>query len=212
MNSSPDFIPLAIALCAGFSLSAACGFRIFVPLLAMALSARFAGLSIDSSFAWVTGDAAILTLSVATIAEILAYYIPLFDNLLDSIAVPGAILAGGIVSFGLLGDMPEWLQWSVSIIGGSGAAGSVQMGTTTARTLSSAGTAGAANPIISTLENILSIIGTIMAVFLPILAAIGALVFIIVSLFFMRRIITKLRRKKQAPTPTTMPPVPPAVC
>lgn len=212
MNSSPDFIELAIALCAGFSLSAACGFRIFVPLLAMALSARFAGLSIDSSFAWVTGDAAILTLSVATIAEILAYYIPLFDNLLDSIAVPGAILAGGIVSFGLLGDMPEWLQWSVSIIGGSGAAGSVQMGTTTARTLSSAGTAGAANPIISTLENILSIIGTIMAVFLPILAAIGALVFIIVSLFFMRRIITKLRRKKQAPTPTTMPPVPPAVC
>jgi hypothetical protein len=212
MNSSPDFIQLAIALCAGFSLSAACGFRIFVPLLAMALSARFAGLSIDSSFAWVTGDAAILTLSVATIAEILAYYIPLFDNLLDSIAVPGAILAGGIVSFGLLGDMPEWLQWSVSIIGGSGAAGSVQMGTTTARTLSSAGTAGAANPIISTLENILSIIGTIMAVFLPILAAIGALVFIIVSLFFMRRIITKLRRKKQAPTPTTMPPVPPAVC
>jgi len=212
MNSSPDFIQLAIALCAGFSLSAACGFRIFVPLLAMALSARFAGLSIDSSFAWVTGDAAILTLSVATIAEILAYYIPLFDNLLDSIAVPGAILAGGIVSFGLLGDMPEWLQWSVSIIGGSGAAGAVQMGTTTARTLSSAGTAGAANPIISTLENILSIIGTIMAVFLPILAAIGALVFIIVSLFFMRRIITKLRRKKQAPTPTTMPPVPPAVC
>ncbi|MBR5214000.1 MAG: DUF4126 domain-containing protein [Akkermansia sp.] len=212
MNSSPDFIQLAIALCAGFSLSAACGFRIFVPLLAMALSARFAGLSIDSSFAWVTGDAAILTLSVATIAEILAYYIPLFDNLLDSIAVPGAILAGGIVSFGLLGDMPEWLQWSVSIIGGSGAAGSVQMGTTTARTLSSAGTAGAANPIISTLENILSIIGTIMAVFLPILAAIGALVFIIISLFFMRRIITKLRRKKQAPTPTTMPPVPPAVC
>lgn len=212
MNSSPDFIQLSIALCAGFSLSAACGFRIFVPLLAMALSARFAGLSIDSSFAWVTGDAAILTLSVATIAEILAYYIPLFDNLLDSIAVPGAILAGGIVSFGLLGDMPEWLQWSVSIIGGSGAAGSVQMGTTTARTLSSAGTAGAANPIISTLENILSIIGTIMAVFLPILAAIGALVFIIVSLFFMRRIITKLRRKKQAPTPTTMPPVPPAVC
>ncbi|MBR5875254.1 MAG: DUF4126 domain-containing protein, partial [Akkermansia sp.] len=102
MNSSPDFIQLAIALCAGFSLSAACGFRIFVPLLAMALSARFAGLSIDSSFAWVTGDAAILTLSVATIAEILAYYIPLFDNLLDSIAVPGAILAGGIVSFGLL--------------------------------------------------------------------------------------------------------------
>ena len=212
MNSSPDFIQLAIALCAGFSLSAACGFRIFVPLLAMALSARFAGLSIDSSFAWVTGDAAILTLSVATIAEILAYYIPLFDNLLDSIAVPGAILAGRIVSFGLLGDMPEWLQWSVSIIGGSGAAGSVQMGTTTARTLSSAGTAGAANPIISTLENILSIIGTIMAVFLPILAAIGALVFIIISLFFMRRIITKLRRKKQAPTPTTMPPVPPAVC
>lgn len=211
MNSSPDFIQLLIAICAGFSLSAACGFRIFVPLLAMALSARFAGLPLDSSFAWVTGDAAIITLGVATIAEVLAYYIPLFDNMLDTVAVPGAILAGGIVSFGLLGEMPEWLQWSVSIIGGSGAAGAVQMGTTTARTLSTAGTAGTANPIISTLENILSIFGTVMAIFLPILAAVGALVFIIVSLWFVPKMIMKLRRKKQTPTTPAMPPVPPAV-
>ncbi len=209
MSSSPDFIQLAIALCAGFSLSAACGFRIFVPLLAMALSVRYAGMSIDSSFAWITSNEAIITLGVATLAEIAAYYIPLFDNLLDSIAVPGAVIAGGVVSFGLLGDMPEWLQWSLSIIAGSGAAGTVQAGTTAARTLSSAGTAGTANPIVSTVENILSVIGTVMAVFLPVLAAIGALVFIILSLFFMRKIINKLRKKKPI---SDIPPVPPAVC
>ena len=181
---------LAMALCMGVALSAACGFRVFVPLLAVSLAVRYAGLGVSGSFSWVGTDAALICLSVATLVEVLAYYIPLVDHALDAVNTPLALVAGALITCGLLPDMPEFVRWGIGIICGAGAAGSVHLSTTALRGASSATTATLGNPIIATGENILSVIGSVLAILIPVIAVLGML--LMVWLIF--RLIRRLRR------------------
>ena len=186
-----DYVQLAIALCMGISLSASCGFRVFVPLLAVSLAVRYGGLGVNETFAWVGSDAALVCLSVATVVEVLAYYIPWVDHALDAVNGPLALVAGTVITCGLLPDMPEFAQWGIGIVVGAGAAGTVQMGTTALRGVSGATTGGLGNPIVSTLENILSALGSLLAILVPIVALVGLLILLWVAY----RIIKRLRRR-----------------
>lgn len=197
-----DYIQLGLALCVGVSLAAACGFRVFVPLLAMALGVRYMGMDIDENLAWVASDAAIICLGAATVVEVLAYYIPVVDNLLDTITGPAAMIAGAFVAAGMLGDLPDWAQWGTGIIAGAGTAGTVQLATTAARAGSTGTTAAIGNPIISTAENILSVIGSFLAIFAPLLAVVGAILLIFVTFLFLRKIRAIIRKRKEAAAAT----------
>lgn len=196
-----NYLQLGLALCVGISLAASCGFRIFVPLLVMALGVRMCGLNIDSNLAWVGSDAAIICLAIATLVEILAYYIPLVDNALDSITGPAALVAGALVTGGMLGELPDWLQWGTGIVAGSGVAGTVQLGTTAVRAASTTTSAGVGNPVVSTVENGLSIIGSILAIFLPLFAAAGAILLIFLTFLFLRKLRAIIQRRKAAVSP-----------
>lgn len=187
-----DYFQLILALCMGISLSAACGFRVFVPLLAVSLSVRYGGLGVNDTFAWVGTDAALICLSVATVVEVLAYYLPVVDHALDVVNTPLALIAGSIITCGLLPDMPDFAQWGIGIVGGAGAAGVIQAGTATLRGVSSATTATVGNPILATLENILSVLGSILAIVVPVVAVIGLLI----VLYVVYRIIRRLRRRR----------------
>jgi len=72
----------------GIGLAASVGFRVFVPLFALSLSAYFNVLELNSSWLWLGSLTAVITFGVATLFEIFAYYIPFLDNLLDTIAIP----------------------------------------------------------------------------------------------------------------------------
>ena len=114
---------LFLSLCVGIGLSAACGFRIFVPLLAMSIAANSGHLKLVPSFEWVGSDTALITFAVATVLEIAAYYIPWLDNLLDTIATPAAVVAGTIVTASMVGGMSPFLKWTLAVIAGGGAGG-----------------------------------------------------------------------------------------
>ena len=191
-----DYLQTGLALCVGVSLAAACGFRVFVPMLVMALGVRLGGLEIDENLAWLGSDTAIACLGAATLAEVLAYYIPVVDNLLDTIAGPAALVAGAVVTGGMLGDLPDWLQWGTGIVAGAGAAGTVQLGTTALRAAGTATTAGVGNPVISTMENIFATIGSVLAILLPILAVVGSVLIIFIVLFSLRKIRELLARRR----------------
>lgn len=197
-----DFFQTGLALCVGVSLAAACGFRVFIPLLVMALGVRLGGLSIDENLAWVGSDVAIACLGAATLAELLAYYIPLVDNFLDSLAGPAALVAGAIVTGGMLGDLPDWLQWGTGIVAGAGVAGTVQLGTTAVRAASTTSSAGIANPVVSTAENLFSTIGAVLAVAAPLLAAAGSILIIFLVIISLRKIMQLIRKRKEAATAT----------
>ena len=82
----------------GIGLAAACGFRVFLPVLVMGVGARAGALDLAEGFEWMAGTPALLALAVATVCEIGAYYIPWLDNVLDVAAMPAAVTAGVVVA------------------------------------------------------------------------------------------------------------------
>ena len=181
---------VVFALCVGISLSAACGFRVFAPLLIVSLAVRGGAFSVAESFQWIGSDVALLMLLTATIVEVLAYYIPFVDNLLDTVSVPLAMIAGAIVMTGMLGELPPALRWGFGIAFGSASAGLVQTSTAAVRGGSTAATAGAANRIFATIENFFAFVFSVLAIDVPVICVI----LLVVLLMIVIRVIIKRRR------------------
>src|SRR5262245_23371959 len=87
-----------IAIAVGIGLAAATGFRVFLPLLVAGLAARFGELPLAEGFHWLSSTGALLALGTASVVEVIAYYVPVVDHLLDVIAGPVAVIAGVIAS------------------------------------------------------------------------------------------------------------------
>ncbi|MEM8996355.1 MAG: DUF4126 domain-containing protein, partial [Acidobacteriota bacterium] len=75
-----------LTISVGLGLAAACGFRIFVPLLIISAAHNTGHLELAGGFEWMGSTPALATFGVATVAEILAYWVPFVDNLLDTLA------------------------------------------------------------------------------------------------------------------------------
>jgi hypothetical protein len=162
----------------GLALAAAAGFRVFVPLLVLSLAARAGWVELSASFEWLSTTSASLALATAMVLEIVAYYVPFFDNMLDTLAAPVAVLAGIVASASILTDLPPLLLYSIAIIGAGGTAGVVHASTSLLRLKSSAATGGLGNPILATLELGGSVLIALLAVLAPLLA-LAAVAFIV---------------------------------
>jgi len=189
-------IPEAVlSVMLGIGLAAACGFRIFVPLLVMSIAAAAGHLQLSEGFAWIGTWPALIAFAVATTLEIAAYYIPWLDNLLDTVATPAAVVAGVIVVAACVTDMSPYLKWTLAVIAGGGAAGAVQALTVTGRAASTATTGGAANPVVSTVEAGSAAALSTVSVLVPVLAA--AVVLTLLGLL-VRRIVVRRARPSAA--------------
>jgi hypothetical protein len=169
----------ALGLIIGIGLSAACGFRVFVPLLGTGLATLSGLMMLSSGFQWIGTWPAVVAFATATLLEIGAYFIPWLDNLMDTIAMPAAVAAGTILTASQLGDISPFLKWSLALIAGGGAAGVVQAGTTLTRGTSSIASGGATNALLSTGELVGSALTTALAILVPFvcLFLVGALLF-----------------------------------
>ena len=165
-----------IALSMGLGLAAASGFRVFLPPFLLSIAVRADAVDVnlmDTPFEYFDSNVAVILLGVATVAEFAGYYVPWVDNLLDSIASPAAVVAGsGMTAIVLEGNTDPVIQWSLAIIAGGGVTAIVQGATVVTRGISTTLTAGFANPIVSTGENLASVILAIIAMVMPILAAV----------------------------------------
>ncbi|MDO5673435.1 MAG: DUF4126 domain-containing protein [bacterium] len=182
-----------LSLLLGIGLSAACGFRVFVPLLVMSLASLDGHLTLAPGFEWIATPEACGVFAVATVCEVLSYYIPWWDNLMDSLSSPAAVAAGTITTASVLTDTSPFLQWTLAVIAGGGAAGMVQAGTVLVRGASSFTTAGLANPVLSTVELGAATITSILSLLAP-LVAVSAVVLAVVALVIM--IARRLSRRR----------------
>jgi hypothetical protein len=178
-----------VGILAGLALSAAAGFRVFVPLLLTGSAARLGYLELTPDMAWLGSDAALVALATATVLEVSAYYVPWLDNLLDTVATPTAIVAGVIAWAAVTPELSPLLRWTLAIVAGGGAAGLVQSGTALLRLHSSAFSAGFGNPVLATGELAGSVSLSVLAVLAPVLAAmLGVLVLLALGGFYRRAI------------------------
>jgi hypothetical protein len=156
-----------ISLLVGIGLSAACGFRVFVPLLVVSLASHTGHLALSSGFEWMGSNAALIAFGVATVAEVAGYYVPWVDNFLDGLAGPAAVVAGTLITASLVTEMSPFLKWTLAVIAGGGVAGLVQGTTTVARGASTFSTAGLANPLLATVELGGAVVTSLMAILVP---------------------------------------------
>ena len=75
----------ALSVILGIGLSAACGFRVFVPMLGTSIAALSGHLELSEGFGWIGTPAAAIGFGTATVIEIGAYYVPWLDNLLEKL-------------------------------------------------------------------------------------------------------------------------------
>jgi hypothetical protein len=159
-----------LSLCLGVGLAAACGFRIFAPLLVMSIASYTGHLSLAGGFDWIGSKPALIAFAVATVLEVFAYYVPWLDNLLDTAAVPIAIVAGVIVTASVVTDVSPLMRWTLAAIAGGGAAGTTQLASTVTRMVSSATTGGLGNSIVATAEGAGSLVLSALALIAPVIA------------------------------------------
>jgi len=159
-----------LSIMMGVALSATCGFRVFVPLLAVNIGTRAQDangqplIELASGFDWLSSDIALMVFVVATLFEIGGYYIPWIDNLLDTIASPASIVAGTVITASFITGMDPWLQWLLGVIAGGGAAGAVQATTVVTRAASTVTTGGLGNPIVASVETSGAFLGSALAI------------------------------------------------
>ncbi|MEL6908585.1 MAG: DUF4126 domain-containing protein [Cyanobacteria bacterium J06629_2] len=188
---------IILALCLGVTLSAASGFRLFVPPLALSLAALYGDLELASGFSWVGTYPTAIALGIATVVEILAYYIPVVDNLLDTVEIPTAVAIGTLLTAANLGEVNPLLQWSLAAIAGGGTAGIIETFTAMTRVASTGMTGGTGNFLVATAEALSSGVLSILALtILPLGVAlvIGLLILAIVKL---PKFIRSWRRRRE---------------
>jgi Domain of unknown function (DUF4126) len=176
----------------GIGLSASVGFRVFLPLFALSLAAYFNVWELNESWMWIGSTTALITLGIATIVEIIAYYLPVVDNALDTIAIPLATIAGTAVMVSTVADLSPVITWALAIIAGGGTAAAVKSSTSVTRFGSTVSTAGVANPLVSTIETGTSIVMSIISIFIPVLA----IILVLVILYIVFRLYKKLKFRK----------------
>lgn len=182
-------IETIISICLGIGLAASAGFRVFVPLFILSLASHLNWIPVSDSWSWLGETPALIALGIAMIFEVLAYYIPFVDNILDTIAIPLAAIAGTAVMASTLVDLSPLFTWGLAIIAGGGTAAAINSATAATRLTSTATTGGLGNPIVSTVETGTATVMSFASIFIPIIAFVLVLFIFFVGIKFFRKMI-----------------------
>lgn len=181
----------AVAL--GIGLSASVGFRVFIPMLVASVAAHFNIIPLTESFSWLGSWPAMISFGTAAVVEVLAYYIPFVDNLLDTVTTPLAVGAGTLLMTSVLPVDNELMKWIMGFVVGGGAAATMQSGSVLSRLTSSKFTAGTANPVVSTGENVAALGSSVTALFFPVVVAV---IFILIAILIFVKLFEWRKHKK----------------
>ena len=177
-------------LSAAFGLSGSAGLNAYIPLLLVALAARFPMsdplVKLQPPFDLLGSWWAIGLIAVLLVVEIVADKIPAVDSVNDAIQTfirpaAGAILFAG--SANVITDIHPILALGSGLL----VAGGVHATKTAARPVVTVTTGGVGNPVVSTLEDIVAFVVSLLAILLPIIAALLLLTFLFVVIYFVRR-------------------------
>ncbi len=198
MLDQVPYLPYVVSSFIGIGLAAATGFRVFLPMFAVSLASFMGWIPMNEHFEWLSGLPTLITTGIATIVEVLAYYIPFVDHLLDTLSVPLATIAGSVLFASQFADLGTFPQWALALIAGGGTAATISSGFAGIRAASTATTGGLGNSVVGTTETAGAGIMAVLAMALPILAGICAIVLVIFILVAGRRLWRKFKNRKTA--------------
>lgn len=182
-----------ISIFLGVGLAASVGFRVFLPLFALSLASYNGLWELNANWEWIGSLAALITFGVASLVELFAYYIPWVDNLLDSIAIPLAAIAGTAVVVSTIANLDPLVTWSLAIIAGGGTATAIKGASAASRLASTATTGGLANPVVSTIETATATVVSIASILAPVLGAFLVIIILIIIFAIYRKIRPRIK-------------------
>lgn len=165
----------------GLGLSAACGFRVFIPPLVASVAAMTGHLTLAPGFAWLGTWPVLAALVVAACIEIVGYYLPFVGHFLDLLTTPVTVVAGTVLAASFTGHTDSYFSWVLAAIVGGGSAVAVKASFAAVRGVATVATAGLGTGIVSSLELAGAMLISCLAILAPVLAvllvvALGALV------------------------------------
>ena len=198
-----------LELLTGAGLATAAGLNAYIPLLAVGLSARFLDwVQLPPAWAWLSNEWVMLVIGILLVLEIVADKIPAVDSVNDIIQTVVRPTAGGIL-FGT-GTASEtvavtdpasfftsnaWVPVAIGVL----LSLTVHVGKTMARPAANAMTAGLAAPVLSGIEDLVSVVLTFLAIVLPILVIVGIIGVIAGGIALIRRARRRRRDRTGAP-------------
>lgn len=187
------FLPYVISAFIGIGLAAATGFRVFLPMFAVSLASFMGWIPMSENFEWLSGIPTLIATGIAMIFEILAYYIPFVDHLLDTLSIPLATIAGSIMFASQFAEVGTFSTWALALIAGGGTAAAISSGFAGTRAASTATTGGFGNSVVATTETAGAGIMSVLALSAPVIAFIVAIILLIVVLVLGRKLWRKFR-------------------
>lgn len=203
MLDNIPYLPYILSAFMGIGLAAATGFRVFLPMFAVSLASFMGWIPVNENFVWLSGLPVLITTAIATVVEILAYYIPFVDHILDTMSVPMATIAGSIMFASQFADVGTFPQWALALIAGGGTAAAISSGFAGTRAASTATTGGFGNSVVATTETAGAGVMSFLAMAAPVIAFIVTILLIIAVIVLGRKLWRKVqgfRQKKPATT------------
>jgi hypothetical protein len=185
----------------GLGLGVAAGFRVVVPFWVLSAAALFGPLQLTENMTWLGSTTAFIALSLALVIEIAAYSIPWLDNVIDTVALPIAAVAGTLLMAIAANQLDPFAQWSVAIVAGGGAAAAVKGLNGLTRLVSTATTGGATNLIIAGVELVGAVLISVLALVAPIVMFVAVLAFFILLVRFAIKAFYRTQKAVPEATP-----------
>ena len=176
----------------GLTLAAPAGLNAYIPLFAVALGERLGWVQLREPFDALGSWWFIGLIAALLVVEVVADKVPAVDHANDVVQTVVRPAAGGLLA--VSASNQGALEPVVMLVLGVLIAGGVHAVKASARPAVNVSTAGVGAPVVSTVEDVIALIGTVLALVVPVLAAIAIVVTVIVAIVVIRRWRKRARR------------------
>ena len=172
----------------GIALASCAGLRAWLPLLAAGVAVRFGVVPLGESFRFLGSNTALTVFSIATVIELVGDKIPAVDHALDALSTFLKPAAGIVLAASVLWTVNDPIvALALGVIFGAPSAFVPHMAKATLRGVLSPLTLGVAAPILSVIEDIITIGLVALAILAPLVVAAGFVLFALFTGRFVRR-------------------------
>jgi hypothetical protein len=184
----------------GLGLASATGLRTFLPLLMLALAARFGlfGIELNDQMAWLADWPAVAALAIAAVVEFAGDKIPVVDHGLNVMGAFTRPVAGAVAAGSVFAGLDPTTAAVAGVIVGAPTAFAFNAAQGGARLASTATTGGIGNPVLSLIEDGLAFLTVILAFLAPVLVPVLMVVLAVLVFRLARRMRARLDARDAA--------------
>lgn len=190
-----DIVSAVSQLCSAFGLGSAAGLNAYIPLLAVGLLSRLGYAHLSEPYALLSSTPVLIVLAIIGVADFVGDKIPAVDHVLHAIGGIVSPVAGAVV-FASQNSVLNHVHPAVALGAGFVVAGGLHATRAAVRPAATTLTAGLGNPVVSAIEDAVSLTLTILAFVAPLVAFVLVLLLVVGVVKAWRRVRAWRRDRK----------------